>query len=37
MAHTKSIAAMAGHRNWQREKMLRVDLQPVFPPTRKSA
>jgi len=34
---SKFIAAIAKHRNWKREKMLRVDLQPMSPPTRRSA
>jgi catalase len=31
------IAAIGKHRNWQREKMLRVDLQPASPPAKRSA
>jgi catalase len=34
---SKFLAAIAKHRNWQREKMLRVDLQPISAPTRRSA
>jgi catalase len=34
---SKFLAAIRKHRNWQREKMLRVDLQPVPSPTRRSA
>jgi catalase len=34
---SKFLAAIRKHRNWQREKMLRVDLQAVSAPTRKSA
>jgi len=33
----KFIAAVAKHRNWKREKMLRVDLQPALSRPRKSA
>jgi catalase len=34
---SRFIAAIEKHRNWEREKMLHVDLQPVSAPTRKSA
>jgi catalase len=34
---SRFVAAIKKHRNWQREKTLRVDLQPVSAPSRKSA
>jgi catalase len=34
---SRFVAAIEKHRNWEREKMLRVDLQPPAEPTRKSA
>jgi hypothetical protein len=34
---SRFIAAIEKHRNWEREKTLRVDLQPVSARTRKSA
>jgi len=33
----KFISAVAKHRNWQRERLLRVDLEPRSTPNRKSA